>query len=116
MPSLIRISVSPRRRDSRSTVSRVLPTQTPGGGPAVPIFSATFPRISTLAAAPSLVDLRALRDLRAFAEDWLVPAQAALSEGRLKSLQLDLEDGTCYRLSRGQRWRFWRRPRDTLAQ
>ena len=68
------------------------------------------------AAAPSLVDLRALRDLRAFAEDWLVPAQAALSEGRLKSLQLDLEDGTCYRLSRGQRWRFWRRPRDTLAQ
>ena len=67
-------------------------------------------------AVPSLVDLRTLRDLRAFADDWLAPALSGLSEGRLKSLLLDLEDGTGYRLSRGQRWRFWRRPRDTLAQ
>ena len=67
-------------------------------------------------AAPSLVDLRALRDLQAFADDWLVPALAALSAGRLKSLQLDLGDGAGYRLSSGQRWRFWRRPQDTFAR
>src|SRR5690606_2995729 len=42
------------------------------------------------AGAPSLVDLRALRDLRAFAQDWLAPAMSALGDGRLDSLVLDL--------------------------
>lgn len=65
---------------------------------------------------PSLVDLRALRDLRAFADDWLEPATAALGEGRLDSLVLDLEDGAGYRLSRNQRWRFWRRGQDSLVR
>lgn len=67
-------------------------------------------------ATASLVDLRALRDLRAFADRWLEPAMSALREGRLDSLVLDLEDGTGYRFSRGQRWRFWRRARHSLAQ
>lgn len=68
------------------------------------------------AAVPSLVDLRTLRDLRAFADDWLAPALTALGQGRLRTLVLDLEDGSRYRLARGQRWRFWRRPRAELAQ
>ena len=40
MPSLIRTNISPRRRDSLSTVSRTPVTDRPGGGAAVPIFSA----------------------------------------------------------------------------
>ena len=43
-PSLSNISTSPRRRDSRSVVSRLSPTDNPGGGPAVPIFSANSSR------------------------------------------------------------------------
>src|SRR5690606_20729710 len=45
------------------------------------------------ATAPSLVDLGGLRDLRAFTDDWLAPALAALAGGRLAALELDLEDG-----------------------
>ena len=65
---------------------------------------------------PSLVDLRALRDLRALAGDWLEPALAVLARGRLDSLALDLADGTIFRFSRHQRWRFWRRAQDSLAR
>ena len=53
-PSLSKISTSPRRRDSRVTVSPLSFTEIPGGGVAVPIFSAFFlPRIQ-LGAAPHL--------------------------------------------------------------
>ena len=38
-PSLSMISTSPRRRDSRCTVSRPSVMDRPGGGVAVPIFS-----------------------------------------------------------------------------
>lgn len=74
------------------------------------------PRAFNPGDAPSLVDLRALRDLRAFADDWLEPAMSALGDGRLDSLVLDLEDGVGYRFSRSQRWRFWRRAQDALAR
>ena len=37
-PSLSKISTSPRRRDSFSTVIRFSPAESPGGGVAVPIF------------------------------------------------------------------------------
>lgn len=73
-------------------------------------------RAFNVADAPSLVDLRALRDLRTLADDWLEPAISALGDGRLGSLVLDLEDGAGYRFSRSQRWRFWRGARDALAR
>jgi len=77
--------------------------------------SAAPPAAFDPASAATLVDLRALRDLRLFAEAWLRPALAAVADGTLESLALDLEDGAGYRFARGQRWRFWRRPQASLA-
>lgn len=68
------------------------------------------------ASGATLVDLRALRDLRLFADAWLRPALSAVAGGGLDALALDLGDGACYRFARGQRWRFWRRPQPSLAQ
>ncbi|MDH5821436.1 phosphoglycerate mutase [Luteimonas sp. RD2P54] len=65
-------------------------------------------------AADALFDLRPLRDLRLFGEAWLAPALAALDRKQLATLELDLADGRGYRLARGQRWRFWRRPQAAL--
>lgn len=73
------------------------------GAPLPPRFDAD--------AGDGLFDLSALRDLQALERDWLQPALAALAGGRLASLVLDTEDGTTFTLARGQRWRFWRRPR-----
>lgn len=64
----------------------------------------------------TLVDLRALRDLRLFAESWLAPAVAAIGGGRIASLMLDLQDGARYRFTARQRLRFWRGARSALAQ
>ncbi|MGY0632948.1 phosphoglycerate mutase [Luteimonas sp. A478] len=64
----------------------------------------------------TLVDLRALRDLRLFADVWLMPALKAIASSRLTGLTLDLEDGTGYRFGRRQRLRFWRGARPSLAQ
>ena len=64
---------------------------------------------------PSLVDLRFLRDLRVFGEQWLLPAVAAVQDGSLGRLVLDLADGSGIRFTRAQRLRFWRRPQDSLA-
>lgn len=61
----------------------------------------------------TLVDLRPLRDLRRFVQDWLAPA---LADDGLDALELDLEDGSAWRFERRQRWRFWRRPQASLAQ
>ncbi|AOH37081.1 phosphoglycerate mutase [Luteimonas sp. JM171] len=66
-------------------------------------------------AMPSLVDLRFLRDLRVFGEQWLLPAVAAVQDGSLGRLVLDLADGSGIRFTRAQRLRFWRRPQDSLA-
>src|SRR5690554_4032976 len=68
------------------------------------------------ACAATLVDLRALRDLRLFADAWLRPALAGVAKGKMDALALDLEDGAGYRFARSQRWRFWRRPQASLAQ
>ena len=56
-PSLSNTSASPRRRDSFSTVSRLSVTEMPGGGVAVPIFSALPRRSSQLGAAPHLYNV-----------------------------------------------------------
>ncbi len=60
-------------------------------------------------------DLTALRDLAALDAHWLQPALAALQSGELGTLLLDAEDGAVATIARGQRWRFWRRPRASLA-
>lgn len=62
-----------------------------------------------------LFDLTALRDLAALDARWLQPALAALQSGDLAALRLDDEDGATATIVRGQRWRFWRRPRASLA-
>jgi hypothetical protein len=60
--------------------------------------------------AGGLVDLRALRDVRALDTYWLQPAVHAVRSGALPSLHLDCEDGAQFTLLRKHRWRFWRKP------
>ena len=57
-----------------------------------------------------LWDLRDMRDLATLDADWLQPAHAALMRRDIDRLDLDFADGSGYRLSRSQRWRFWRKP------
>lgn len=59
----------------------------------------------------TVFDLDAERDLARFQNDWLLPAMRSLARGALNTLDLDLADGRAFRLARGQRWRFWRKPR-----
>lgn len=63
----------------------------------------------------ALVDLRQLRSLQQLTRDAIAPLLEALARGELSELQLDFEDGTGYRLTRGQRWRLWKKPISTLA-
>jgi hypothetical protein len=65
--------------------------------------------------ADTACDLRGLRDAQALQHEWLAPALAMLQARRLDALVLDFSDGTGFRLERGQRWRFWRRPRAAFA-
>ena len=60
----------------------------------------------------TLVDLRAIRDRTMLLERWLLPAQSAALQG---CVDLDLADGETFRLQPSQRWRFWRKPRTTVA-
>lgn len=59
----------------------------------------------------AVFDLTGARDLSALEQAWLQPALAALRRGELRVLRIDTEDGAAFDLARGQRWRFWRRPR-----
>ena len=56
----------------------------------------------------TLFDLRQGRDLAALQRDWLRPAADAVRSGALDSLTLDAADGNTLRLTKTQRWRFWR--------
>ncbi len=58
----------------------------------------------------ALVDLRQLRSLEQLTRDAIAPLLDAIGRGELRELQLDFEDGTCYRIHRGQRWHFWKKP------
>ena len=60
-------------------------------------------------------DLTTQRDLASLEAQWLLPALAALRSGELETLSLDDEDGAITDIRRGQRWRFWRRARASLA-
>jgi len=64
----------------------------------------------------SLVDLRHLRTLEVFAMQALPPLLQSMARGEYDALLLDFEDGTRFRLTRGQRWRWWRRPLAALAE
>ncbi|WP_407067516.1 phosphoglycerate mutase [Marilutibacter maris] len=81
------------------------------GVPAHPL-----PTLAPVAAGAGLFDLREARDLARLQQDWLLPLLAQLTDGRVSELWLDCADGQCFKLRRGQRWRFWRRPRERLAQ
>lgn len=63
----------------------------------------------------ALVDLRQLRSLEQLANDAITPLLNAMKRGELAELLLDFEDGVSYRLTRGQRWQFWKKPIATLA-
>ena len=62
----------------------------------------------------ALVDLRHLRDLDLVANEAVQPLLEAVRKRELQSLTLDFEDGAIFRLLRDQRWRFWRKPLETL--
>lgn len=62
------------------------------------------------ASGDTVFDLRAERDLARLQSDWLLPALAALSRGELERLELDLEDGNLFGITRHQSWRLWRKP------
>lgn len=59
----------------------------------------------------ALVDLRQLRSLSLLADDAIRPLLAALRAGELRQLVLDFEDGVQFVFDRGQRWKFWQKPR-----
>lgn len=58
----------------------------------------------------AVFDLQGERDLARLQDAWLRPALAAIGSSGLDLLELDGEDGRVFRISRGQRWRFWRKP------
>lgn len=62
----------------------------------------------------AVFDLDGERDLARLQQNWLAPALASLRRGHLSVLELDLADGRAFVLARGQRWRFWRKPRHRL--
>ncbi len=61
-------------------------------------------------AVDALVDLRQLRSLEQLSRDAIAPLLDAIGRGELRELLLDFEDGVRYRIHRGQRWRFWKKP------
>ena len=58
----------------------------------------------------ALVDLRQLRSLEQLTGDAITPLLDAMARGELRELRLDFEDGACFRIHRGQRWHFWKKP------
>lgn len=63
----------------------------------------------------ALVDLRQLRSLEQLTRDAITPLLAAINRGELAELLLDFEDGASYRIRRWQRWQFWKKPLNALA-
>ncbi len=63
-----------------------------------------------------LVDLRHLRDLTVLDRDWLSPLLSGLQARQLDGVTLDFGDGQRFKLARGQRWRFWRRPLQSFVE
>ena len=61
-----------------------------------------------------LYDLRAMRDLKEVCEYFLERAIDNVQQRIFPSFVIDCEDGTTWTITRGQRWRFWRKPMDTF--
>lgn len=74
-------------------------------------IAAPLPAAFEAGEGSAVFDLVAMRDPATLEDAWLRPALAALRQGRIDALTLDTADGTVLSLRRGQRWRFWRRPR-----
>jgi len=74
-------------------------------------IAAPLPAVFEAGEGSAVFDLVAMRDPATLEDAWLRPALAALRQGRIDALTLDTADGTVLSLRRGQRWRFWRRPR-----
>lgn len=79
-------------------------------------LAARLPRLplqrEALAAhANPIADLRRIDDPTALERDWIAPALRDLDRGKVSELLLLFADGSGRRLERGQRWRFWQRPR-----
>lgn len=73
--------------------------------------AAPLPQAFDAGEGSALFDLTAMRETATLEDAWLRPAIAALRAGRIDALALDMADGAVFELRRGQRWRFWRRPR-----
>ena len=65
--------------------------------------------------AQSLVDLRQARDVETLARDWILPGIDAVVRASNGTMIMDFQDGARFLLSRGQRWRFWRKPLQALS-
>ena len=65
--------------------------------------------------ADTAIDLRDARQFRAVETGWIAPALVDVRARRLDALALDFGDGARFVMTRGQRWRFWRRPLRALA-
>jgi hypothetical protein len=65
--------------------------------------------------AQSLVDLRHARDVELLAREWILPAMDTVASGTNDTVVMDFMDGSRFQLSRGQRWRFWRKPLRSLS-
>ena len=63
----------------------------------------------------ALVDLRQLRSLDQLTGEAIAPLLDAIGRGELRELLLDFEDGARFRIHRGQRWRFWKKPLAALG-
>ncbi len=66
-------------------------------------------------AVDALVDLRQLRSLDQLTGEAIAPLLDAIGRGELRELLLDFEDGARFRIHRGQRWRFWKKPLAALG-
>lgn len=58
----------------------------------------------------SLIDLRNSRDVDALAREWILPAIDTVASGTNDKVIMDFTDGSQFLMSRGQRWRIWRKP------
>lgn len=73
------------------------------------------PQAAGVATGDSLVDLRHLHSLDMLVTQVLPPLLESMARAEYDALVLDFEDGACFHLRHGQRWRFWRRPLPALA-
>lgn len=98
-----RVTSAIARVRSEDDLLRALVRVAGGEAQTLPMDYASAPIV-----ADTLVDLRHGRDFAALQRDWLLPAVEAVRSGALEALTIDAADGSTLRLTKSQRWRFWR--------